>query len=74
MTEPVRRGERLADRVTAQLETLVIGDSLQPGDLLPPERELCELLGVSRTVVRRSRSECSAAKRDCDPTKRFGAG
>ncbi len=52
MTEPVRRGERLADRVTAQLEALVIGDSLQPGDLLPPERELCELLGVSRTVVR----------------------
>ncbi len=52
MTEPGRRGERLADRVTAQLESMVISDSLQPGDLLPPERELGELLGVSRTVVR----------------------
>lgn len=50
--EPGRRGERLADRVTGQLEALVVGDALQPGDLLPPERELCDMLGVSRTVVR----------------------
>lgn len=50
MSEPVR--ERLADRVAAQLEALVVGQNLQPGDLLPPERELCELMGVSRTVIR----------------------
>lgn len=29
-----------------------MGDSLQPGDLLPPERELGEMLGVSRTAIR----------------------
>jgi GntR family transcriptional regulator, transcriptional repressor for pyruvate dehydrogenase complex len=42
----------LADRVARQLEALVIENALQAGDLLPPERELCEMLGVSRTVVR----------------------
>jgi len=42
----------LVDRVAEQLETLVIENALQAGDLLPPERELCALLGVSRTVVR----------------------
>jgi GntR family transcriptional repressor for pyruvate dehydrogenase complex len=45
-------GRSLVDRVTKQLEGLVIENALQAGDLLPPERELCELLGVSRTVVR----------------------
>jgi GntR family transcriptional repressor for pyruvate dehydrogenase complex len=45
-------GRSLVDRVTKQLEALVIENALQAGDLLPPERELCELLGVSRTVVR----------------------
>ena len=33
---------------------MVISGGLSPGDRLPPERELCELLGVSRTVVRES--------------------
>lgn len=42
----------LVDQVTTRLETLVIENALQAGDLLPPERELCALLGVSRTVVR----------------------
>ncbi len=42
----------LVDQVAAQLEQLVIEDALQAGDLLPPERELGQLLGVSRTVVR----------------------
>ena len=31
---------------------MVISGGLQPGERLPPERELCERLGVSRTVVR----------------------
>lgn len=48
------RAERgsLVDRVAGQLQALVIENALQTGDLLPPERELGELLGVSRTVVR----------------------
>ena len=31
---------------------MVISGGLSPGERLPPERELCERLGVSRTVVR----------------------
>jgi GntR family transcriptional repressor for pyruvate dehydrogenase complex len=45
-------GASLVDQVAVRLETLVIDNALQAGDLLPPERELGELLGVSRTVVR----------------------
>ncbi len=44
--------ERMADRTARRLQQLVADSGLQPGDLLPPERQLCELLGVSRTVVR----------------------
>jgi GntR family transcriptional repressor for pyruvate dehydrogenase complex len=44
--------ESLVDQVTARLQALVIENALQTGDLLPPERELGEMLGVSRTVVR----------------------
>lgn len=49
---PAPQSERLVDRVCRQLEQLIADEALQPGDLLPPERELCELMGVSRTVVR----------------------
>ena len=31
---------------------MVISGGLDPGERLPPERELCSMLGVSRTVVR----------------------
>src|SRR5919112_626300 len=31
---------------------MVVSGGLEPGERLPPERELCERLGVSRTVVR----------------------
>jgi GntR family transcriptional repressor for pyruvate dehydrogenase complex len=34
------------------LENLILARSLQPGERLPAERQLGELLGVSRTVVR----------------------
>lgn len=46
------RGERLSDRVAAQLQGMIRSNAIQPGEKLPSERELCELLGVSRTVVR----------------------
>jgi len=43
---------RLVDRVVGEIEELIISGQLQPGMKLPPERELTEQLGVSRTVVR----------------------
>ncbi len=42
----------LSDRVAQQLLDSIVAGTLKPGDLLPSERELCVLFGVSRTVVR----------------------
>lgn len=44
--------ERLYETVVTQLETLIIDLQLVPGTTLPPERELAERFGVSRTAVR----------------------
>ncbi len=49
---PVARSERLADRVAASLTDSIVSGRLQPGDRLPPERELCEQFAVSRPVLR----------------------
>lgn len=38
--------------IVQNLISLIGQRSLQPGDKLPPERELCELIGVSRPVLR----------------------
>lgn len=43
---------RLRDRAAEQLLDLVVSGDLSPGERLPPERELCARLEVSRTVVR----------------------
>ena len=44
--------EPLFQRVAGQVERFIEGNGLRPGDRLPGERELCELLGVSRASVR----------------------
>lgn len=49
--EPVRK-IRVYEEVAAQIQRLIGEGRLQPGDHLPPERELAERLGVSRTSVR----------------------
>lgn len=41
-----------SDSVAVDLERLILNGELGPGDRLPPERELAELAGVSRTSVR----------------------
>jgi GntR family transcriptional repressor for pyruvate dehydrogenase complex len=45
-------GEPLFQRVAGQVERFIEGNGLHPGDRLPGERELSELLGVSRASVR----------------------
>jgi GntR family transcriptional repressor for pyruvate dehydrogenase complex len=45
-----RRYEEVADRI----EQFIVENHYKEGDLLPTERRLTELLGVSRTVVRES--------------------
>ena len=50
--EPLAREKRLYERVADKILTLIKNDTWQPGDRLPPERELADAFGVSRTVVR----------------------
>jgi GntR family transcriptional repressor for pyruvate dehydrogenase complex len=42
----------LRDRAADQILDMLISGGLNPGERLPPERELCARLKVSRTVVR----------------------
>lgn len=46
--------EKLSDLVVDQLIKLIQDGALKLGDRLPPERELAENFGVSRTVIRES--------------------
>jgi len=50
--EPTQPRERVSDRVASRLQALILSRSVSHGDRLPSERELCELLGVSRTALR----------------------
>jgi GntR family transcriptional regulator, transcriptional repressor for pyruvate dehydrogenase complex len=43
---------RLYEQIVQQIEDSIVGGSLKPGDQLPPERELAQKFGVSRTAVR----------------------
>jgi GntR family transcriptional repressor for pyruvate dehydrogenase complex len=51
--EVVRRGHA-ADRIYEQLAEAVLKGDFAIGDPLPPERELAEMFGVSRTIVRQA--------------------
>ncbi|MGO1570703.1 MAG: FadR/GntR family transcriptional regulator [Canibacter sp.] len=47
-----RIGDLKSDKVIAVLEEQILSGDLAPGTQLPPESELCQALGVSRTVLR----------------------
>lgn len=49
---PVGNKSALVDRVVQSIQDQILSDRLPVGTKLPPERELAERLGVSRTVVR----------------------
>jgi GntR family transcriptional repressor for pyruvate dehydrogenase complex len=46
------RSSRLYEQIVQQVEESITKGALKPGDQLPPERELAEQFGVSRTAVR----------------------
>jgi GntR family transcriptional regulator, transcriptional repressor for pyruvate dehydrogenase complex len=46
------RKKRLFEEVARQVQKLIVDGVLEPGDLLPPERQLAERFGVSRNSVR----------------------
>jgi GntR family transcriptional repressor for pyruvate dehydrogenase complex len=51
MFEPVRR-QSVSDAVFRQLRDQIVSGTLVPGEPLPAERALCEVLGVNRGAVR----------------------
>jgi len=50
--QTVPRELTLSNRVTGEIEALIVQNRLQPGDRLLAERELARQFGVSRTVIR----------------------
>src|SRR4030088_2977182 len=60
LLRPVRPGNPLEDTVERLLQTIRLG-VLQPGESLPPERELAARLGVSRDTVREAIKSLSDA-------------
>ena len=46
------RRTRVYEGVAQQIQRLIADGALKPGDMLPPERELAERFGVSRTSLR----------------------
>ena len=50
--EPLEREQRLYERVAERILSMVQDETWRSGDRLPPERDLAEAFGVSRTVVR----------------------
>ncbi len=50
--EPVHDNRALSEKIIAQISDALVSGALKPGDRLPPERELAEQFGVSRTVIR----------------------
>ncbi|MFZ5648143.1 MAG: FadR/GntR family transcriptional regulator [Bacillota bacterium] len=49
-----------SERIVSQIKSLMFEGKLKPGDKLPPERELAEIMNVSRTSVREAIKTLSA--------------
>lgn len=60
MLKAVSRDMTLADQVRQQLENLIVGDSILPGDRLPSEKAMSAKMGVSRSVVREAIQQLTA--------------
>ncbi|MDO5537358.1 MAG: GntR family transcriptional regulator [Desulfovibrionaceae bacterium] len=67
---PIKRND-VFQEVLRRLDTLASDSSYKPGDRLPPERELADRLGVSRTLVRQALKLLEAAGK---VTSRIGSG
>jgi len=48
----LRGNVKLSDRIVGEIEGRIVAGEFAPGDRLPTESELCDLLDVSRSVVR----------------------
>jgi GntR family transcriptional repressor for pyruvate dehydrogenase complex len=52
LTYRVVKSSRLYEQILRQLEEAIVKQQLKPGDQLPPERDMAQRFGVSRTAVR----------------------
>ena len=52
MQKEVKSDHRAADELFSKFEKMIVAGELSDGEPLPPEREIVETYGVSRTVVR----------------------
>lgn len=59
MLKPVKK-KTLPEEIIEQFKQQIVSGNWKPGDKLPPERELSETLGVSRTSVREALSAFAA--------------
>jgi GntR family transcriptional repressor for pyruvate dehydrogenase complex len=58
----VRRSTSVSTEIVAHIETLISRGSLIPGTKLPPERELAQVLNVSRVSLREAMHELEAKR------------
>ncbi len=61
MLKPVER-DNLSNQVFRQLRDDILNGEHQPGDRLPSERELCDILGVNRSSVREALKRLEQAR------------
>jgi GntR family transcriptional repressor for pyruvate dehydrogenase complex len=59
---PLRKQQSVAEAISAEILDLLRHKQLNPGDKLPPERELAEMLGVSRPSLREALRALSIMK------------
>ena len=71
---PLQKQQTVAEAISAEILALLRQKELKPGDKLPPERELAEMLGVSRPSLREALRALSIMKvvevRQGDGTRR----
>jgi GntR family transcriptional repressor for pyruvate dehydrogenase complex len=59
---PLQKQQTVAEAIAAEILNLLRQKELKPGDKLPPERELAEMLGVSRPSLREALRALSIMK------------
>ncbi len=57
--KPIKH-EKISTKIVEQIKSLISEGDLKPGDALPPERELMELLNVSRPPLREALNALAA--------------
>src|SRR5512140_2542828 len=53
--------KKVSSQIAEQIRTSILNGEFNPGDKLPPERELAEMFGVSRPSVREALNILAAA-------------